>query len=68
MLARQNVMNSEHEKLFVTPRQCSTQNPNENADEMQHELIRLGAYGIKIGKEFVAAQARVLPPPVVEYR
>ncbi|PLW47399.1 hypothetical protein PCANC_05834 [Puccinia coronata f. sp. avenae] len=42
MVARQHVMNSDHEKL-------------------------LAAYGIRIGKEFVAAQARVLPPPVVEY-
>ncbi|POW18526.1 hypothetical protein PSHT_05727 [Puccinia striiformis] len=31
-----------------------------------HEKL-LGAYGIKIGQHFVEAQARVLPPPVVEY-
>ncbi|POW14391.1 hypothetical protein PSHT_07411 [Puccinia striiformis] len=31
-----------------------------------HEKL-LAAYGIKIGQHFVEAQARVLPPPVVEY-
>jgi len=33
----------------------------------EHEKL-LSMYGIRIAPDFVAAQARVLPPPVVEYR
>jgi hypothetical protein len=55
-------------KNCLSPRQYSTQNPNENADEMQYEFLRLDAYGIRIEKQFLAAQAHVLPPPEVVYR
>ncbi|KNZ50220.1 hypothetical protein VP01_453g12 [Puccinia sorghi] len=33
----------------------------------EHEKL-LSVYGIRIAQEFVGVQARVLPPPVVEYR
>ncbi|OAV97009.1 hypothetical protein PTTG_11651 [Puccinia triticina 1-1 BBBD Race 1] len=38
----------------------------EHVMDHTHEKL-LSAYGIKIGRKFVEAQARVLPPPVVEY-
>jgi hypothetical protein len=71
MIARQHVMNSAHERLLVAQAFvvfCVDGMPCIRYLWLFWDVFRLNAYGIKISPTFVEAKARVLPPPVVEYK